>query len=117
MRRLGVPQPAADGARPGLAVHVVAGIWALAARAGEGGAEVRLVRRGVLAEADVPVYPEVDVLEGELGDGGVGGDDLLREGLDVAGPVFEGAAELWIDGWVVEKRVSAAKGVCGWEHR
>jgi hypothetical protein len=59
-----------------------------------------LVGRGVVAEADVAVDAEVDVLKGEVGDGGVGGDDLVGEGGDVGFPVLEGAAVLGVVGCV-----------------
>jgi hypothetical protein len=60
-----------------------------------------LVRRGIVAEADVAVDAEVDVFEGQLGDGRVGGDDLVGEGGDVRLPVFEGAAVLGVVGWAM----------------
>lgn len=78
-------------------MDVVARVRAFASRAGEGGREVwlhvvasvadtslvirlegaksYLVRCRVLAEADVPVDAEADVLDGQLGDGLVDVDD------------------------------------------
>lgn len=61
-----------------------------------------LVRRRVVGEADVAVDAKVDVLEGELGDGGVEGDDGVREGCDEGFPVLEGAAVLGVVGWSLE---------------
>lgn len=83
-----MPEAAAEEARPGLAVDVVAGIGALPSRAREGDAVVRLVGGRVVAEADVAVDAEDDVLEGQLWDRGVHLDDLLHQGLDVAVPVL-----------------------------
>lgn len=59
-----VPEPAANEARSRLAVDVVARVGPLPARAREGDAEVRLVGGWVIAEADVSVDSEDDVLEG-----------------------------------------------------
>lgn len=75
---VGVPEATADEARPRLAVDVVARVGSLPARAGEGDAEVRLVGGRVVAEADVPVDAEDDVLEGKFWDSGVYGDDSLH---------------------------------------
>jgi hypothetical protein len=66
-----------------------------------GRGEKYLVRRGVVAEANVAVDAEVDVFEGQLGDGWVGRDDLVGEGGDVGLPVFEGAAVLSVVGWAM----------------
>lgn len=75
---VGVPEPAANKARPGLAVHVVARVGSLPARAREGDAEVRLIGGWVIAEADVSVDSEDDVLEGKFWNSGVYGDDPLH---------------------------------------
>lgn len=91
---VGHPQSAADEARARVAVHVVAGVGSLSARPREGGAVVGLVGRGVLGEAHVAVDAEDDVFDGQLGDGGVCGDDLGRERLDKTAPVLEGATVL-----------------------
>jgi len=93
-----VPEPAADEILARLGVHVVAGVGALAAGARPRRRVVRLVRRGVVAEADVAVDAEVDVLEGQLGDGLVDFDDLFGQGRDEGLPVFERAAELSVMG-------------------
>lgn len=66
---------------------------------GDGGGRGYLVRSRVVGEADVAVDAEVDVFEGELGDGGVQVDDGVGEGGGVGFPVFEGAAEFAVVGW------------------
>jgi len=78
VRGVRVPEAAANEARPGLAVDVVAGVGALPPRAREGDAKMRLVGGRVLAEADVAVDAEDDVLEWKLWDRGVRGDYLLH---------------------------------------
>ena len=55
-----------------------------------------LVGRGIGGEADVAVDSEAYVFIGEVGDGGVDGDDLVGEGGDVGFPVLEGAAVLGV---------------------
>ena len=55
-----------------------------------------LVGRGIGGEADIAVDSETYVFIGEVGDGGVDGDDLVGEGGDVGFPVFEGAAVLGV---------------------
>jgi len=57
-----------------------------------------LVWGWIVAEPDIPVDAEVDVLEGELRDGWVELDDLLGHAGDVRLPVFEGAAVLAVVG-------------------
>lgn len=93
-----VPEPAANEARPRLAVDVVACVGSLPACAGEGDAEVRLVGGWIVAEADVSVYAEDDVLEGQFWDSGVYGDDPLHQAFDVAVPVLQGAAVFGVIG-------------------
>lgn len=58
-----------------------------------------LVGCWVVAEADVAVDAEVDVLEGEFRDGGVCGDDLVHEGRHEGLPVLERAAVLGVVGF------------------
>ena len=58
-----------------------------------------LVRCLVLAEADVAIDAEDDVLDGELGDRVVDLDDLLGERLDVRVPVGQRAAVLLVVAW------------------
>lgn len=63
------------------------------------GKKTYLVGRGIVAEADVAVDAEVDVLEGELGDGRVRRDDLVGERGDVRLPVLEGPAVFSVVGY------------------
>lgn len=100
---VGHVQAASKDARARLAVDVVAGVGALTAGAREGGAEPRAVGRRVVGEADVAVDAHDYVLDGQLGNGGVCGDDFVGEGLDVGVPVFLGAAELFVVCWEGEK--------------
>lgn len=58
------------------------------------------VRRRVVAEADVAVDAEVDVFEGEFGDGGVDGGDFGGEGVEVGFPILQSAAVFGVVGWV-----------------
>lgn len=66
---------------------MVCGGWVRMVRMVNGG-EMYLVRRWVIREANVAVDAKVDVLEGQLRDGGVRGDDLIGQGGDVGLPVF-----------------------------
>lgn len=75
---VGVPEATANEARPRLAVDVVARVGSLPARARESHAEVRLVGGWVVAEADIPVDSEDNVLEGQFWDRGVYSDNSLH---------------------------------------
>lgn len=57
-----------------------------------------LVRRRIMTKSDIAVDAEIDILERQLRDGLVGGDDLVGHGHDVGLPVFEGAAEFLVVG-------------------
>ena len=58
-----------------------------------------LVWGWVIAEPDIPVDAEVDVLEGELRDGWVELNDFLGHAGDVRLPVLEGASVLAVVGY------------------
>lgn len=60
-----------------------------------------LVRRRVLAEPDVAVDPEYDVLERELRDRLVGLGDPLRQGLNERLPILERPPVFGVSHWWV----------------